>query len=316
MTTQFLSPSDLTAACHVRTALVLEPIDAKIETLRACDADGDVDELVVRSWPAEVGLDADGPYHEVIDRFRAFERWADDHDVSVRPPFAIREKTMHATDDAREVLVTPTFCLALYRADRLVGVYPHSDGDDTVTATDAIAALRTGELPPLLGSAPESVADAPARDGTSVETFRPSEGRAPNGGDTIVDTDEETAANSAPAQPGDSRSRIAPASAIGCPDCGAELTNVQGILACTGCDWTDSALERVASPRGKLVYLALLDEPVSIETLARAANMKKLALYSVLETLSDRGLVEETDPDTYRARRREEVATLDAGVEQ
>lgn len=145
----------LTVACHVRAPMLLEPVDGHVETLRACESEGRIDSLLLRSWPEEVSLDDGSSYPEVVDVFERFERWADRHDVSVRPPFETRTARSLATGEETEMLVTPLLCLALYRGDDLVGVYPHTDGEESVAATEAIAALRTGELPPVLGVRPQ-----------------------------------------------------------------------------------------------------------------------------------------------------------------
>lgn len=55
----------------------------------------------------------------------------------------------------------------------------------------------------------------------------------------------------------------------------------------------------IQSPRAKLVYLSLATTgPSTVDELAGALDMPKLALFSVLGTLSDRDLVA-TDGDTY-----------------
>ncbi len=78
--------------------------------------------------------------------------------MTVRPPFRERSTTSHVTGKTRELLVTPLLCLELYADDELIGVFPHSDEatEDTYTTDEAIATLRTGELPTPLGS----IADA------------------------------------------------------------------------------------------------------------------------------------------------------------
>jgi len=146
--------AETTVACHVRAPMLLEPIDSQIETLRACEAEGAVDAVVLRSWPDKVSLGDDGSFGEVIDVFRRFERWADRRGVSVRPPFEVRTTAATFSGTEREVLVTPLIAVAVYRDDRLHGVYPHSTGDNTYTVADAIATLRAGDVPTPLGGAP------------------------------------------------------------------------------------------------------------------------------------------------------------------
>jgi len=114
-------------------------------------------------------------------------------------PFEVRTTSATFTDADAAVLVTPLIAVAVYRGDRLHGVYPHSDGEDTYTVADAIATLRTGEVPTPLGTAP------------APEPVRPD----------------------------------------GCPDCGGDLVDGQGLLGCVDCEWTGTATENgrlVASP--------------------------------------------------------------------
>lgn len=217
MTERTTQPEELTVSCHVRAPLLLDPVDAKIETLRSCEDEGEIDALVLRSWPEEVTLDADGPYQEAVERFEEFERWADRHGTSIRPPFRVRTSTSPASETEREVLVTPVMCLALYADDRLLGVFPHEDGETTHTVTDAIAALRTGTLPEPIRATADRVADAGAgtpdrRDGTEL------------GGPELRDRSETGEARTVRTD---------------CPECSAALLNVQGILACSACKWLD-----------------------------------------------------------------------------
>ncbi|ELY62191.1 HTH domain-containing protein [Natronolimnohabitans innermongolicus] len=151
-------PSEITAVCHVRAPLLLEPVDRQIETLRACESEGAVDDLLLRSWPKEIALSDDSPYQEALESFERFERWADRRGVSVRPPFRERTTTSQITGETTKLLVTPLLCLELYADDELVGVFPHTDEttDETHTSDEAIAALRTGDRPTPLGTEPES----------------------------------------------------------------------------------------------------------------------------------------------------------------
>ena len=150
--------TDLTAVCHVRAPLLLEPVDRQIETLQACDSEGLIDDLLLRSWPKEIALTDNSPYQEALDSFDRFETWAAERGVSIRPPFQERTKTSQVTGETTELLVTPLLCLELYADDELVGVFPHTDEEteETLTTDEVIASLRTGDLPTPLGSTQES----------------------------------------------------------------------------------------------------------------------------------------------------------------
>lgn len=166
--------TDITVACYVRAPVLLEPVDAHVETLRTCEQEGVVDGLVLRSWPEAVRLDAETPHWEVVERFEEFEQWADRRGVSVRPPFEVRSG-VSLTGEHRERLVTPLVCLALYDEGRLLGVYPHSADEETYNIEDAIATVRTGEVPTPL-AAPE-----PAERTDSTDTCPECDGGLVNG---------------------------------------------------------------------------------------------------------------------------------------
>ncbi len=164
--------TDITVVCHVRAPLLLEPIDRQIETLQACEAEGSVDDLLLRSWPKEVSRTESSPHHEVLETYDRFSQWAVRRGVSIEPPFNTRTSTSQVTGESRELLVTPLLCLEVYADDQLVGVFPHSDGDETYTTNEVIAQLRTEELPTPLGQSPTLA-------GSSTE--------CPECGDSIVD---------------------------------------------------------------------------------------------------------------------------------
>lgn len=162
---------DITVTCYVRAPMLLEPVDAHVETLRACEREGAIEGLLLRSWPEKVGLGDESPHTEVRERFEEFEQWADGQGVSVRPPFEIRGRTSSVTGEFSERLVTPLITVALYDGSRLAGVYPHTADGETYTVEDAIATMRTGELPtPLAAPAarPEDADDCPECDGRLV----------------------------------------------------------------------------------------------------------------------------------------------------
>ncbi|SIR84323.1 HTH domain-containing protein [Natronorubrum thiooxidans] len=156
-----------TVVCHVRAPLLLEPVDRQVETLRACESEGAIDDLLLRSWPKEIALTDTSPYQEALESFERFEAWADEQGVSIRPPFKKRTSTSQLSGETRELLVMPLVCLEVYADDELVGVFPHTDEDleETYTTDEVIASLRTGEIPTPLNSAREADS-ATTADGT------------------------------------------------------------------------------------------------------------------------------------------------------
>ena len=147
----------ITAVCHVRAPLLLEPVDRQVETLRACESEERIDDLLLRSWPKEIALTDNSPYQESLESFERFREWADKQGVSIRPPFKKRTTTSQLSGTTRERLVMPLLCLEIYADDELVGVFPHTDEEleETYTTDEVIASLRTGELPTPLGRAGE-----------------------------------------------------------------------------------------------------------------------------------------------------------------
>lgn len=153
-----LEAGDLTVSCHVRAPMLLEPVDAHVETLRRCAAEGAIDELVLRSWPDQVRRSPESPEQDAIERFEAFSAWADRASVDVQPPFETRTRTSMVSGAETDLLVLPLCCLALYdEAGGLVGVYPHSADGETRTVEDAIASLQSGAVPVPLSAAPARV---------------------------------------------------------------------------------------------------------------------------------------------------------------
>ncbi|WP_083909295.1 HTH domain-containing protein [Natronococcus amylolyticus] len=201
----------LTVVCHVRAPLLLEPVDSQVESLRACEEEGTIDELLVRSWPKEVRLSENSPYQEVLETYDRFEQWADRRNVSIQPPFRTRTATSQVTDERREVLVTPLLCLECYADDELVAAYPHSTDEETITTEDVIARIRCGEG--LVSADPIGIDE-----GSDVEA---------NGLER-----DDTGAETAPAPRSD-----------GCPDCGEGLVDGQGLVTCPDCGWTGTIAE-------------------------------------------------------------------------
>ncbi|MFB6150858.1 MAG: HTH domain-containing protein [Haloarculaceae archaeon] len=102
-------------------------------------AAGTIAEFTVRTWPDEVVLTGHTEDDRVVEAFEAFRAWADDHGVSVTPPFERRTVTS-LVGRSEEVLTVPVLCLAVYD-DGLAGVYPCQDGDRTVGVTDFLDAF-------------------------------------------------------------------------------------------------------------------------------------------------------------------------------
>lgn len=94
--------------------------------------------LSVRTWPERVHRWSDGA---VLDRFEEFQAWADDAGVDLAPFFGSRGVYSVEEDRQVDALAPPVCCLSVHRGDDLVAVYPHVDGGDSRTVTDALDAL-------------------------------------------------------------------------------------------------------------------------------------------------------------------------------
>lgn len=135
----------LIVRAYVRPSLLLDPVDGKIGTLEALEADGAVDEVTVDAWPDTVPLEAESTFPEAIETFERFEEWAAAAGASIRPPFTVRTRTSEVTGETTRLLQLPIICLAIERSGQLATVIPHSDGDTHRSVTDALAALDTSD---------------------------------------------------------------------------------------------------------------------------------------------------------------------------
>jgi len=114
---------------------VLERLESLAETDRVAGVE-------TRTWVARVPLSSSVPSRRShVRAFEAMERWADERGLSIRPPFALGHVGSAVTDDVESVLVTPSVLLTLWDGDDIVAVYPHRDGNGTVTVTDALERL-------------------------------------------------------------------------------------------------------------------------------------------------------------------------------
>ncbi|MFC3476565.1 HTH domain-containing protein [Halobacterium litoreum] len=126
------------SVAHDRESAVLEALEALAD-------DGVIDAVNVHTWPEKVSLRSAGTARtDVLDTYQRFEAWADDHDVSIRPPFVVRQVDSSITRERDEVLVTPALCLTVWDGDDLVGVYPCNHEDGVETVEDGLANVADG----------------------------------------------------------------------------------------------------------------------------------------------------------------------------
>lgn len=107
--------------------------------LRAFADDCVVDDVVHRTWPKRVPVD--GCSSDVRDTYLAWADWVRREEVSLQPFFDTRECYDPAAGDYTDWLVVPAMAVAVTVDDEVVSVYPHEDGNETVTVEDGIDAL-------------------------------------------------------------------------------------------------------------------------------------------------------------------------------
>lgn len=111
---------------------------AVIDRLRRIEADDRIADLDVGVWGRSMGLsqpigrDPSGVREAVAE----FERWAAEHDRTLRPAFGRRD-----VGEGRVVL--PLLCLAVYEAETVRAVYPHVDGEEVRTIHDGVEELES-----------------------------------------------------------------------------------------------------------------------------------------------------------------------------
>lgn len=125
-----------------------------IDRLSSLRAGGQIAEFTVQTWPEEVAVSEHTRHSKVLETYERFRSWADDADVVISPPFDRRTVTT-LVGRSEEVLTLPVLCLAVYD-EGLCGVYPCTDGNETLTVTDYVDACAGGDATP----SPEELAAA------------------------------------------------------------------------------------------------------------------------------------------------------------
>lgn len=116
-----------------------------------------IDGMRVRRWGKCVLHPGDVPPGAVDDRAEVVEEIFDavqGTDLSLSPAFRRSEDT-----GGRPLLYLPVVGLLVREGDRIVGVYPVSEGDDRFTVDDALSAIEDGRDPSNVGT--ESTVETP-----------------------------------------------------------------------------------------------------------------------------------------------------------
>lgn len=130
-----------------------------IDRLQWLEADDRIAELDIDVWGGSIGSNRTAgrdPSH-VREMVTEFERWADEHDCTLRPAF--ERRSTRTTGEER--LVLPLLCLAVYDTKTVQAVYPHVDSGDVYTIHDGVEGLelllsRSKESPSQTGDAAPS----------------------------------------------------------------------------------------------------------------------------------------------------------------
>jgi hypothetical protein len=78
--------------------------------------------------------------------YEEFLDWARHNAADLEPAFERRIRTLIGGTEAREVVVFPVICLAVYRTDRLRAVFPSSVDGTHFTVHDCLDAFESGNV--------------------------------------------------------------------------------------------------------------------------------------------------------------------------
>jgi hypothetical protein len=136
---------------------VCGPRTTVIDRLGSLRSAGELAEFSVTTWPEEIVLTGGNRQDDLLETIEAFESWAADHGLSLRPPFETRTASL-LVGDSQDVLVTPMMLAAAYDGGELVGIYPCTDGTKTWTIPEFLDGLDAE-----LDDAPPDLADRAGR---------------------------------------------------------------------------------------------------------------------------------------------------------
>ncbi|WP_276271091.1 HTH domain-containing protein [Haloarcula litorea] len=137
--TDSASPDGLTVDLWTRRP-VCGPRTTVIDRLSSLRAAGKLADFSITTWPEEIVVSGRTEHSDLLDTIEEFEAWAEDNDVTLRPPFETRTASL-LVGASEEVLTTPMMLAAAYDGDDLVAVYPCRDGDQTWTIGAFLEAL-------------------------------------------------------------------------------------------------------------------------------------------------------------------------------
>lgn len=130
---------------------VCGPRTEVIDRLSQLRARGDIGDFAVETWPDEVAISEHTEHARVIEVYKEYLLWAEEHDVSITPPFE-RRTASSLVGGSEDVLTVPIMCLAVYD-DGLCGVYPCTHDGRTYSVADYLDALEAVDGRPATADA-------------------------------------------------------------------------------------------------------------------------------------------------------------------
>ncbi|WP_201293990.1 HTH domain-containing protein [Natronorubrum halalkaliphilum] len=129
---------------------IVQQLRQTVARVRQIEDDGIAD-VEIKTWgsvnPALEEISDSGP--SVSLTVKSFQSWADREGYTLRPAFERREiSSLLSSQPATEIQI-PIICVAVYEGDDLRCVAPCSDGEQTYSVENCLAALEVGLTDPF-----------------------------------------------------------------------------------------------------------------------------------------------------------------------
>lgn len=118
---------------------------AAVERLQALQDDGSIAAVSVRTWPNKIRLSERSIATDLVELYERFADWAADNDLSIHPPFEVRETGFELLDDRDEVLILPGMVVVVSAGEEILGLYPCRAADRRLRINDCLDALEAGD---------------------------------------------------------------------------------------------------------------------------------------------------------------------------
>lgn len=137
--------TDLTAEFYARADTPVPEQRRKVlERLDTLASEGHIEDFAFHTWPNAVSLEdiEEGYIRDIVDTVGRIRDWASTEEVRIDPPFGRSSYHSHITGERDERLTFPHMALVVEGEDGIECVYPHHDGEQTVTVEDGLADLQ------------------------------------------------------------------------------------------------------------------------------------------------------------------------------